>query len=276
MSNKLPKTKKTEQRTCVFCKGTPLTKEHIFPDWLKSILDRESELKHSSDRLSVQFEHGKAFLTPFRKQKSGNLMSTKLLIVCKSCNSGWMSMLQQQTKPILTPLVLGESIILKTAEIDQRLKWIVMATMVAEFDDREYKRIPISQLRAFKLDPKIPEGWKIWIGAYEGTKPAHYNHIGSTQLSRNFRVTHLQASTFIIGKFIIYAVSSDDETTIKNYSNQITDKLVQIYPHKSSFFFTSSPTIQLPIMPINDEDFDRLITLETFKQSSNSDYPRPY
>jgi hypothetical protein len=65
----------------------------------------------------VLAEHGVEYGTvyPDRVSKvvewrAGDTHSRTIKRVCKSCNSGWMSRLQQAAKPILVPMLMGEAI----------------------------------------------------------------------------------------------------------------------------------------------------------------------
>lgn len=54
-----------------------------------------------------------------RRSRSGSLASLKLHDVCASCNSGWMSRLEDNVKPVLIPMIQGRPTTLSVAQ--QRL-----------------------------------------------------------------------------------------------------------------------------------------------------------
>src|SRR3954469_13275208 len=84
---------------CIFCGGTPLSKEHFFAEWMHDYLPPKPSTHYvaGSDLIG---RPGKMF-------RPGNVFERHLRVVCKACNSGWMSTLQNEAKPILIPLMQG-------------------------------------------------------------------------------------------------------------------------------------------------------------------------
>jgi hypothetical protein len=88
---------------CIFCGGSPTTREHIWADWLAKYIPKTMQ-KHSSTS---------SILNPDRsvertlKVWGGDPRSRRLQIVCRHCNNHWMSELQAVAKPILIRLVSG-------------------------------------------------------------------------------------------------------------------------------------------------------------------------
>jgi hypothetical protein len=93
---------------CIFCGGLPLTREHIWADWFRAHLPRTLPFYHSG-RIVLNEDNTR---TRNSKKMSGDPRSKKLRIVCNKCNNGWMSDLQNATKPILTPLLHHQQITL--------------------------------------------------------------------------------------------------------------------------------------------------------------------
>ncbi len=92
-------------RSCLFCDGSVAgverAREHVVPDWLRLHLDATNEIVYqataaTNDR-SIQQEREHA-LSAFVEGQ-----------VCRLCNNGWMSVLENEAKPILIPLMAGES-----------------------------------------------------------------------------------------------------------------------------------------------------------------------
>lgn len=87
------------RKACVFC-GTSDGKssnEHVFPQWIRDALGldglAEAEL-HSTTGTVKRFQ-----TRPFDQTVN---------VVCRACNSTWMSALEARARPILTPLFRGE------------------------------------------------------------------------------------------------------------------------------------------------------------------------
>lgn len=83
-------------KVCVFCGGTPLTKEHVLPRWLKVAFD-PTVRRHRYIRLSVDaVRHHDA--PPLNEQ---------VKVVCSDCNSGWMNQLEENVRYFLPGLIRG-------------------------------------------------------------------------------------------------------------------------------------------------------------------------
>ncbi|MCS6897177.1 MAG: hypothetical protein NZM29_04325, partial [Nitrospira sp.] len=52
--------------------------------------------------------------------------------VCHSCNNGWMSRLEGDVKPILTPMVLGNSVTLEAQQQERLTTWMTKCAMLYE------------------------------------------------------------------------------------------------------------------------------------------------
>lgn len=91
-------------RECAFCSHTgKLTNEHIISQWLSKLFPGEITSRRKVAGGMVE--------------NIGKFIDYKAKTVCKDCNEGWMSTLEnEKAKPVLTPLVIGKSDIPITAE----------------------------------------------------------------------------------------------------------------------------------------------------------------
>lgn len=82
------------KHVCVFCKQEgKITREHVLPNWLSKL---------SSKKITVTNE----FIGDNPIHWDSLIFQHKAKIVCKECNSGWMSELEVAVKPILLNLLL--------------------------------------------------------------------------------------------------------------------------------------------------------------------------
>src|SRR4051812_25295706 len=85
-------------RTCIFCGETPVTREHLWPDWLRRLVDVPVPFRHhleqEVDGVEVRDERFEAI--PYDQT---------VRVVCAGCNNGWMSRAESDAKPILEPLL---------------------------------------------------------------------------------------------------------------------------------------------------------------------------
>ncbi|MFE9098917.1 hypothetical protein [Streptomyces sp. NPDC007264] len=83
-------------KVCVFCGGTPLTKEHVLPRWLKVALDPTVQ-RHRYIRLSVDTV----------RRHDAPPLNDQVKVVCSNCNSGWMNQLEENVRSFLPDLIRG-------------------------------------------------------------------------------------------------------------------------------------------------------------------------
>jgi len=103
---------------CIFCdERKPRAREDVISEWM-------------SDELNPTGTVYTDFITELpgvplqrRSKKSGNLATLKLRDVCVDCNGGWMSRLENATKPILLPMLRGVAGPLNLSEQRQLAAW---------------------------------------------------------------------------------------------------------------------------------------------------------
>jgi len=243
-------------RTCIFCGGLPLSKEHIFPRWMHQYIPLTKQGHHSL------FENIRVAGTQVRTRKHpGDPKSKTIGCVCRPCNNGWMSEIQNKTKPILSRLIQGESISLDKKSQQLLATWLTMATMVSEqFNFVEPMiAIPRSQVAAFRESQRPPKGWKIWVAPYAGE---HENGswarstvpvVGPTKApERNADgrdLPNTQTTTIIVGKFFAHLFSSVHAQVVRKKVPPAPG-LIQLWP------IVSSPLLWSTSRSLSDEAAD--------------------
>lgn len=153
---------------CIFCGRGGMSKEHVLPKWLKRILPP------SDSHVTSAVGRGVNRTLPLHQSnytRQGSLMSRKVQVVCRvHCNNGWMGKLEEQTKPILIPLISG---LRHTMVINAQSKlatWFAKTTMSAEFFYPGEIYIPQEQRTVLMEKQRPPDGWQIWIAPLSGIK----------------------------------------------------------------------------------------------------------
>jgi hypothetical protein len=155
---KKEKGKPTPPRRCIFCGGVPISKEHIFAEWMHPYLpprkhiEGNEPLMHTLQLSQISFDDRKVSPGPVSRgplDRPGEMKSKRLKVVCVPCNTGWMSRLQTAATPILLPFVNGEWNTLTPA--DQRIlaAWITMYTIVVEKSNEPVEAFTQAQREEF-------------------------------------------------------------------------------------------------------------------------------
>ncbi len=225
------------QRFCIFCGGSRLSREHIWPDWLRNYVPRDMT-SHTQGHAVI----GKLGTTTKAKTLSGDPRSRRLRVVCESCNNGWMSQLQERIKPILVPLLKGESVRLRRSAQIALATWSTMFAMVAEYVFPDSVVSPPRELRLFKDNQHPLDNWQFWIGRYvRGRWVPHavrnlLAFIPAKQFTQREREGlipfNTQELTFTVGQLYIRAFSSSLPRIKKPWviPKECGDAMVRIWP----------------------------------------------
>jgi hypothetical protein len=163
-------------RKCIFCGKGPISREHVWAKWMRDYLPRgqAAQFIHEAD-----FENSTQRSRPGPLNRKGDARSQKLKVACVDCNTKWMSVLQDQTRPILLPLLLREDKALTPQEQEALASWLTMFTMVYGTTVPDYAADTIEQREAFKRDKKAPLYWRFWCAPFDGqSSPAIQTGVG--------------------------------------------------------------------------------------------------
>ena len=111
---------------CIFCGEKGMSKQHVWPDWMKKVIPREDIQEHYQNIIRVQLTDSKyAFISPEILKKRGNIASRMIRNVCKKCNGGWMSRLETSVQPKMTDMMLDKKTTLTKSELLSISAWAV-------------------------------------------------------------------------------------------------------------------------------------------------------
>jgi hypothetical protein len=113
-------------RKCIFCDGTPVTREDALPLWLIEVLYPDGQ--PAANQYQTDFldwtDRGEGAI-----DQRPNIRKRVVKRVCEECNGGWM----EDDHPFVRKLVLGESVHLGEGEQLAVARWAVKTTMMMEF-----------------------------------------------------------------------------------------------------------------------------------------------
>lgn len=105
--------------------------------------------------------------------RKGDGRSQKLKVVCGACNNNWMSALQNRTKTILLPLMLGHTQEINADDHELLASWATMFTMVYETcQPNPLQSVTTTAQRfLFRAQQKPPQQWMLWCAPFNGALP---------------------------------------------------------------------------------------------------------
>lgn len=123
--------------SCVFCGGFPVTKEHVFPQWLNQYLSPGRQ----------QLEQARYGEGAYDKTRQGAGLDFTVKKVCAPCNNGWMSQIEYSARGALEPLLSRQDFTFVSLRQQRQIaQWATKTAMMADQTQRE-PVLPPHQLR---------------------------------------------------------------------------------------------------------------------------------
>jgi len=246
--------------TCLFCDSDADSREHLFPDWLNDVLG---------------YVHPTLLFSGDREWKADRPASHKLRVVCQRCNNGWMSRIEKNAQPVLTPLILGQGHQIGSDQQAMLARWAYSRAVVGE------------QLAEWPDDQRIPEGHRLWLPNYNepplsvevfaGTTDGQWwmpveGQVGNVHFSQTKMIAnedqrdpvfagdrHLASrvaadplvgysATILIRHLALQVVGSLVEGASFNYPHPLKSYLTRIWPVGATIDWPSKPAMDRPVV----------------------------
>lgn len=202
------------QAKCAFCQYTgKLTREHLVPEWLK--VDLPAQLPHHNHVVSRPSNgFGSAHVwKKGRLNRSGDTVNQRVHDVCQGCNSGWMSSIEESSKPIIRRLVHGDFSPMTKQERGQVAKWIALRTMVIELADPDTVCISREDRDNFRQTNTVPRHWLVglapYISEYGDNSGFFHRALGFKDASAPDDPELLQMTFFHLGSAVFHCASAN-------------------------------------------------------------------
>jgi hypothetical protein len=229
--------KKVTKGKCLYCSYQGiLSQEHVLPSWLSNIFPPDTS-----------YSYGKIQRPDFRDfnkipdvnektyERNCSIYDSKVYNVCKECNNGWMSNLQNLAKYIVTKIGKGEWKNSTRTQQSVLSRWIAMISlnMHSQLKSIQTFEIDLQRLK----DGEIPSGWQIYVARLLDDKLSGNRFcmqgyvpiaVGETALTYNL-------TYFCIGKAIFLTINSfsDYSTSHIKYGQLPIDQILESYNFRS-------------------------------------------
>ncbi|MNJ37892.1 hypothetical protein D3C77_327280 [compost metagenome] len=226
------------KNTCLFCKATEATNEHLFPDWL----GREVNIKSKrTTRFKSLYNIYTGESTHSEYSTGRPITSLKLKKFCQKCNGGWMSQLEDKMKLIYLKFHKSNYAVNISQEETQTIcSWATLLTM-KWLMHQGYKIVTTNDIEHYYEFRTPPKNWQIWIGHFQGdedvttlTTPALFaDHNEFNDPSTHEQEINAQSSIFGLGPLFIHVITCQPEHE-KLFNNKIYSKIkdiVKIWPN---------------------------------------------
>jgi hypothetical protein len=150
-------------RACIFCGGTPVTKEHLVGRWARRFADEEQrDIMQRTDREGEPQQPGDT------REWQARVYDRQARVVCKPCNSGWMSDLETAVS-LLLDVESVDGRLLNPDEQSLLATWAMKTALTLNAAQSPENRVmPAEVALSFGRDRHIPDGAQVWISSYTG------------------------------------------------------------------------------------------------------------
>lgn len=251
----------------MFCNDPVASREHMWPQWMRRNTGLDcSGVNHSQTEQAIVMGGDPRRMIvepPTSRRHSGATVSRRLPVVCKDrCNSGWMSRLEDQVMPILSPMIDGAPRDLGTDEQLILSRWADKTVMVIETTSPS-SRISSQADRKRVMDESNPSParhTRVWIG-HNTARPNNAELRGHKTFSRGLTAAvdgavGIRSDVITVGQVLFYVVS----TTVDEWAGLVPSavarmrgRLIKIWP--------SGPTVHWPPLDpfSNDQQVAQLV-----------------
>jgi hypothetical protein len=212
--------------SCIFCQepfgaNRIRSNEHILPLWLTEVLHGEGLIVQTwADPNTLESRTWTTKEPDFKARA-----------VCEPCNSGWMSNLETDGKPFLTPMIQGRGCTLHDRGKELASFWALKTAMMLEYAQpagcRSVPQSDYPELYASKT--VLPNVW-VWIGtnAFGGGCWAQTRTVG---LESGEYEADGYASTLCVGHLVFQVMRIDiGEWESLEVGQQLRDALTPLWP----------------------------------------------
>jgi hypothetical protein len=198
-------------KECAFCPATAkLSAEHLWSDWMRALF------KSKGFRFRQRDEDGNV-VNEWRSPR----IDLTAKVVCKPCNEGWMSNLEQRhAKPSMSDLIVGREVAnISQSRANSIALFAFKSVIVIDRMRRDKPFFRRSVRHDFARRLTIPDGIQMWLAGFLPMGSGRLNtHYGDASIPSGGRLK-LYACTYGVGHFIFQVVAVRS-TRIPSFSPQ--------------------------------------------------------
>ena len=113
-------------RRCVFCGGSPVTREHVLGQWIPKAVGLTNAVFIVN--VPSTLPDGSTIL----KRRPSRTVDVICKRVCKSCNVGWMSSIEGSASRLLGPMIQGRPVTLSAEDQMLIARWTMKTAIMVE------------------------------------------------------------------------------------------------------------------------------------------------
>jgi hypothetical protein len=167
-------------------------------------------------------------------------------IVCKTCNTGWMSKLEHAVSALLEPAALAGRV-LNQDEQTLLATWAMKTALTMNAaQPLDQRTIPVETARAFGHHREMPQGARVWLASYTGIDDQIPAFIGlgidlDDRQGNRRGWRDLSFSTFVVGPFVFQVFCGTPTVGAIDLRPVPEARIAQLWPIGPPASWRSSP-----------------------------------
>jgi hypothetical protein len=205
-------------KVCEYCGRAGSSREHVWPRWVRehALLTMGVEDVAVQDYVGHKEQRGR----PREKlawRGGHSRLSLTIRDVCAECNTGWMSRLEQDVRPVLQPMIEGKSVAIDSQQSSHLQAWAAKTALNFAIAGRRALTRPIprsfaNDLYAHRNGSAAPPHVQVMVAKYTSLGQFAYRHM----LAQGFGISPasgeeliIQRTIFIVGHAVFLVRRAD-------------------------------------------------------------------
>ncbi len=228
---------------CVFCGGTPLSKEHVYPKWLRNTFGE-------SDRVLTFLQVADG---PVKPGKPTVPFDWTVKSVCRKCNSGWMSQLESVIEPILGPILRGQDRHLDDEDRNVLAVWVFKTFLMIHEQARTPPLVPRRHYTHLFHARTPPDQVRIWLAALGQPLDAPVVATRASVEHLEFEgtddpdvpgATRFYGASISLGPFMACILGNIDTEFVPGIVGELSNQLVALWPASAAVVWPPAGTVE--------------------------------
>jgi hypothetical protein len=191
----------TRKAECIFCSAPRVTKEHVWPNWVKGLIPGDGPFT-----VTTVSDAPGAVSRSWTKAE----LDVTVKRVCQPCNNGWLSRLEDEAKSLLTDIVQGRPVVLTPLDQERLAVWAYKTALILALTNRSGEPyFTDEEYVVFKSNQSPAPSTRIWLATYDGPHATWYRKklVSVTlETTGESRDGHVMVAT--LGRVVIVQLSS--------------------------------------------------------------------
>jgi hypothetical protein len=218
----------------------PVTREHVWPDWLRRREEIEELLPH------VQLLQ-RSLEEPERREWPARPFKMTVRAVCRSCNTGWMGDLEHKAGQLLGGMLDGRGRALHQEGQRTLSLWALKtALMFEQAAPRDARVIPHEHYEALCKTGEPAIGTKVWLASYDASQVGFTHVIAAevTALGQSVRdERNVYVRTFTVGSVAFQVFGTTNPALYDMVVEWGSSNVHSIWPRQGSIVWMPRPAM---------------------------------